>query len=240
MRFLPICAAALLIVLPAITRAQEPDFNEELMMLELQPEEALILITIADRQNKAMSGVVISVSRNGKPFSTEVSDNEGKVFLIVPTRAVYDITFLSLSGDVFDHAERFEIDERPEQRYSLTMTYTAVVRKEFVLEGVQFNTGTAVLKPVSHKKLSPLIEYMKTKPRIHIELSGHTDNQGDPEANLLLSEERAKAVRAYIVSQGIDEHRIAVTGFGDMKPVADNRTEAGRAKNRRTEVRIIE
>jgi outer membrane protein OmpA-like peptidoglycan-associated protein len=80
---------------------------------------------------------------------------------------------------------------------------------------------------------------MKLKPTLIIEIGGHTDNVGTPESNIKLSQERANAVRNYIINKGIAANRITAKGYGDTMPVADNSTEEGRSKNRRTEVSII-
>ena len=219
----------------------DEQLDAELMAPELKDHEALILISIQDKKGKPMTGVVINVQKGyiKKPIR-RVSDAAGKIELIVETGFTYDIRFLSLTGETGGHSEWFDIKPGKAQRYSLTMTYDGSMDKEYILEGVSFETGTAKLEKRSHKKLQPLIEYMKIRPEIYVELAGHTDNQGDPAENLTLSEERAGAVKKYLVSQGIDSERIAVTGYGDQKPIASNKTAKGRLKNRRTEVRIVE
>ncbi|MBN2341459.1 MAG: OmpA family protein [Deltaproteobacteria bacterium] len=216
-------------------------FDESLMDVDLQKDEALILVTIQDRRGNPMPGVVLNVQQGfrGKQFN-KVSDDSGKVKLVVRTGYTYEITFLSLTSEKGKHKEVFEIADEPEQRYTLVMTYDEAMAKEFVLEGVTFATGTARLQSSSFSRLQPLVDYMKLKPEIYVELSGHTDNQGDPEENLNLSEARAEAVRQYLIKQGIDGNRIAATGYGDQRPIAPNNNAKGRQKNRRTEVRIVE
>ena len=75
-------------------------------------------------------------------------------------------------------------------------------------------------------------------PTIKVEISGHTDNVGKPADNLLLSNNRAKAVVNYLVSKKIPAARLTAKGYGETKPVADNKTEEGRAQNRRTEMKV--
>jgi outer membrane protein OmpA-like peptidoglycan-associated protein len=217
------------------------DVSDELMSPELKSSEALILVSINDKDGVPIPGVVITVQQgfNMRSFS-RVSDDRGRVLLIVPTRNTYKITFLSLTGVKDSHEERFDINGDEEQRYTLTMTYDSTQSRKFILEGVTFKTGSAVLKKSSYARLDPLVEYMKLKPEIFVELSGHTDNVGKPEDNLNLSEARAASVKAYLVKHGIDSKRVASTGYGDMRPVASNETAAGRKKNRRTEVKIID
>jgi outer membrane protein OmpA-like peptidoglycan-associated protein len=80
---------------------------------------------------------------------------------------------------------------------------------------------------------------MQENPQIKVQVSGHTDNVGSPADNLKLSNNRAKAVVDYLVSKGIDIKRLTWKGYGETKPVADNKTEEGRALNRRTEFTIV-
>jgi outer membrane protein OmpA-like peptidoglycan-associated protein len=240
-RILFVLGVLSMLVVCAGAYGQQWELDEALMQPELKEKEALILITVQDKSGKPMEGVVINVQKGyiKKPL-TRVSDENGKIQLIVETGFTYDIRFLSLGGEGGGHSEKFDIEQKPEQRFSLTMTYNKSKDQKYVLKGVQFDAGTANLKKNSHKRLRPLVEYMKIRPGVYVELSGHTDNQGDPESNLNLSEKRAEAVKQYLVSQGIEGERIAVTGYGDQKPIASNNTPEGRQKNRRTEVRIME
>jgi outer membrane protein OmpA-like peptidoglycan-associated protein len=80
---------------------------------------------------------------------------------------------------------------------------------------------------------------LKDNPTVRIEISGHTDNVGKPSDNMALSNNRAKAVVSYLISKGITAQRLAAKGYGETKPVADNKTEEGKAKNRRTELKVI-
>jgi outer membrane protein OmpA-like peptidoglycan-associated protein len=73
-----------------------------------------------------------------------------------------------------------------------------------------------------------------------VEIGGHTDNVGSDESNLQLSDSRAKSVVEYLVSKGIDASRLTYKGYGETQPIADNESDEGRAKNRRTEFRVIE
>ena len=79
---------------------------------------------------------------------------------------------------------------------------------------------------------------MKDDSSLMLDIDGHTDSQGKDEYNQTLSENRAASVKEYLVKQGVDESRLKSTGYGETKPVADNNTAAGRAKNRRTEMTV--
>ena len=84
-----------------------------------------------------------------------------------------------------------------------------------------------------------MVLLLNENPSLKIEISGHTDNVGKPADNLLLSMNRAKAVVSYLVSKNIVAQRVSSKGYGETKPVADNKTEEGRALNRRTEMKVV-
>ena len=88
--------------------------------------------------------------------------------------------------------------------------------------------------------LDELVAYLVRKDDEKIELGGHTDNVGTAASNLKLSQARANTVRAYLLTKGIDPSRVTAKGYGMSKPVASNATAAGKAQNRRTEVKILE
>jgi outer membrane protein OmpA-like peptidoglycan-associated protein len=105
------------------------------------------------------------------------------------------------------------------------------------LEGITFDTAKAVIKPESKTVLDQIGALLTNDAALRLEIQGHTDNVGAPTANLALSQQRAEAVRKYLVdTHGIAAARLTTAGFGDTRPVADNATEDGRAKNRRVEL----
>ena len=113
---------------------------------------------------------------------------------------------------------------------------SAELPKTFVFDNLNFNTGTTQLTPESVPTVNDLIVILKAYPAAEVQLVGHTDNTGDPAANMKLSQDRANAVRDMLVNGGIDANRISTAGYGQDKPIASNDTEEGRAKNRRTEL----
>lgn len=108
-----------------------------------------------------------------------------------------------------------------------------------VLENIFFEFDKSNLLPQSFVELKNLIDILNQYPNMKIELSGHTDFMGKPKYNQRLSESRAKAVYSYLQNMGIDNKRIKYRGYGATKPIADNETSEGRAKNRRVEFRIV-
>lgn len=105
------------------------------------------------------------------------------------------------------------------------------------LHNILFDTGKATLKPESSKELQLVIDVLKADAALKIEIQGHTDNTGAKAANLTLSQQRADAVRDYLIKTGsIAAARLSAVGFGDTKPVGPNTTEEGKAQNRRVEL----
>jgi cytochrome c oxidase subunit 2 len=108
------------------------------------------------------------------------------------------------------------------------------------LEYVEFETGSADLTDASAYQLDDAITYLEEHENVNVMLMGHTDDSGDASENLTLSNDRARAVRDYLVSNGISADRLDYRGYGSERPVADNATEEGKTRNRRTELYITE
>ena len=101
-----------------------------------------------------------------------------------------------------------------------------------------FATGSAKLLATSFTSLNSVAAILKDNTDYKVEINGYTDNKGDAAKNKALSESRAQAVSTYLVSKGIDANRLNAAGFGDESPIADNKTPAGRSKNRRVELKV--
>ena len=108
------------------------------------------------------------------------------------------------------------------------------------LRDIYYETNDFSLTAESKMLLALFVEFLKENPTVKVEIQGHTDNIGRDEDNLLLSENRARSVYEYVVSQGIPANRLRYKGYGESNPIADNNTAAGRAKNRRTVFLIYE
>lgn len=104
------------------------------------------------------------------------------------------------------------------------------------IEGASFDTNSAKLKPTADGKLQQVVEFATKYPEANLEVTGHTDDRGSDSYNQKLSEKRAAAVKSNLVKKGITADRISANGLGETMPVADNKTKAGRAANRRVEV----
>jgi outer membrane protein OmpA-like peptidoglycan-associated protein len=134
-----------------------------------------------------------------------------------------------------DDVSLFCLDSIDEEKPNTLPDVGKVVR----LENLYFATGESTVLQQSYKELHALLTLLSENPSIHIELRGHTDNQGTIEYNQKLSEKRAKAVADYLVKRGIERSRINWVGFGKSAPVATNDTPEGRRQNRRVEYVVI-
>jgi outer membrane protein OmpA-like peptidoglycan-associated protein len=113
-------------------------------------------------------------------------------------------------------------------------------KRSLVLEGTNFETNSAKLKPEAMETLDKVAEALKAYPEIRVQVNGHTDSTGNAAHNKTLSKQRADSVRDYLSSKGVAPARMETNGVGSSQPIADNKTEAGRAKNRRVELKRID
>ena len=118
--------------------------------------------------------------------------------------------------------------------------FVPTAEKSLVLEGVNFQTGKAVLLPESEQILDRVAAALLARPELKIEVGGHSDADGSESANRKLSQRRADAVRTYLVKKGVPAERMTAKGYGESQPIADNKTPEGKAKNRRVELKAIQ
>jgi outer membrane protein OmpA-like peptidoglycan-associated protein len=105
---------------------------------------------------------------------------------------------------------------------------------------VSFDTGSAAIKPNMRSVLDPFAASLRDDPNARLTIIGHTDSTGSPAINDPLSLQRAQSVREYLGARGVSTARIVIEGRGEREPVADNGTDAGRARNRRVEMFLRE
>jgi outer membrane protein OmpA-like peptidoglycan-associated protein len=110
----------------------------------------------------------------------------------------------------------------------------------FKVRAINFETGSDQLTPSSYDILNNIGAMLIEYPQMVIEIAGHTDNVGDDNLNLVLSQKRADAVKAYLVNKGGNAKQITAKGYGETKPIADNTTDDGKLKNRRVEFSVLE
>jgi len=161
-----------------------------------------------------------------------------------------DGSTVSLRGDVANEAQRKQI--AGDIANSLNPTYTVnnglrvAASEQSVLDAalanriIEFESGKAALTPSGMQILDQMSEALKKLNGIKVEVIGHTDNAGSRAGNLSLSQARAEAVKTYVTGRGIKGESIAVSGEGPDRPVADNRTNEGRARNRRIEFKVVQ
>jgi outer membrane protein OmpA-like peptidoglycan-associated protein len=176
--------------------------------------------------------------KSKKVFSGITSDS-GRFYLLVPKGDSYNVRYKNFQDSV-DY-NKFEI---PEFNGKVTMTFTLIIEKTsesavYKFKNVHFDTGKAILCSESFVALNDLAEFFSYKKKFVLEVAGHTDDVGDDEANMRLSQARAETVMRYLTGKGIAKERLTAMGYGETKPAADNDTEEGRQLNRRTEVRVI-
>ena len=123
-----------------------------------------------------------------------------------------------------------------EQEVAANLMWDTLKKDGFIALQINFDTNKAVIKQESLSLIRQIVELMRSQPELKVSIEGHTDNQGTPPANKTLSLDRAKAVVASVAAEGVATSRMEAVGWGQEKPVADNRTEDGRAKNRRVEL----
>ena len=109
---------------------------------------------------------------------------------------------------------------------------------KYAFSNLEFETGKDVIKSKSFASLNGLAKLLIEKANYGLKIEGHTDNTGNADKNQILSEKRAAAVKAYLVKRGVDDNKLSTAGFGQTKPIADNKTNVGRQKNRRVEMNV--
>jgi outer membrane protein OmpA-like peptidoglycan-associated protein len=182
---------------------------------------------------------IFFVGQTKKDSHSGITNAQGTFTIDLPTGQVYDIRIKSIGEEIEYNELEIPTLEEGQRFQDVVLTITYEAPKTFTLTSIQFETGKAELKKESYPILEDLLELMTLKPKMKIQISGHTDSDGDEAANLLLSQQRADAVKKYLVSKGISTTRISAIGYGETKPVADNSTTEGKAKNRRTEIKIL-
>jgi len=206
------------------------------------PKDAPINVTVTDFKNNLLSQeiIVFRSKLNGREYQG-ISGADGKFSTRLPAGDSYEIFILgfkdSTSYNVFDipapqgnayYKDPFKIDIQFQPS------------KTFILENVNYETGKATLDEDSYPVLDELVAYLNRKDDQRIEIGGHTDNVGSAANNLKLSMERAVTVMQYLISKGISPSRLEAKGYGMTMPIESNKTEEGRAQNRRTEVKILD
>ncbi|WP_163711608.1 OmpA family protein [Mangrovibacterium lignilyticum] len=199
--------------------------------------------TVYDKlTGRALQTVVelIDLEKDQVVSRTESNAANGEFLVCLPLGREYAFN-VSKTGYLF-FSENFSLKE---VRQITDPTHLEIglnpleVGNSTVLRNIFFETDSYELLNQSQAELNQLIVFMKQNPSVSIEIGGHTDHVGAEDYNLILSENRAKAVSQYLIEAGIDDFRLAYKGYGYSVPVAGNDTAEGRSQNRRTEFKII-
>lgn len=227
--------------------SQEKSLGEEDIFKLKIPEsikpEAVIQLTggVYNLTDKKPVGARIKVqsTADGDTVCVTFDPITGDYKLMLPSKKKYTISatqkgYLPMS-ETLDFLEEKSYKELKKNLYLLPIQ----AGQKMVLNSVFFEQSKYDLLPASYSELNHIVETMKDNPNMEVMLEGHTDNQGDWNANLQLSKQRVNEVRKYLVSNGIAEKRIQIQGYGSTRPVASNNSEEKRKLNRRVEFIII-
>jgi outer membrane protein OmpA-like peptidoglycan-associated protein/tetratricopeptide (TPR) repeat protein len=208
---------------------------------EVKPEEVLLVKgnlksedstkpINATVQIKSMESKVVTfipVDEDGD-YVASLLKNEDYLLTIKGEDIVYQSTYISAKDSIEAPVIELEMEVQPIE-----------VGMHYRLHNIYFDFNSADILPSSQKVLDEFIVFLNDHPTMSISIEGHTDNVGSDAFNLILSENRAKAVYNYLIINGIDANRLQYKGFGKSSPIATNETEEGRAMNRRTEFVIL-
>ncbi|MCW3102084.1 MAG: outer membrane protein/peptidoglycan-associated protein [Bacteroidetes bacterium] len=213
---------------------------------EARPQGVSLFTTkIEDKSNAEKKNFTVEVTDavTKKVTAGMVDSLTGDVVVAVNTKSKNDlIVTAKKDGYAFSSQliSKDSLNSSKPKKLAPIVVDTIAIGKTYALNDIYYKTNSATLDPRSSIVIEEFVKFLKANPTIKIEIHGHTDNVGKPEANLALSTDRAFTVRDILVENGIDEKRLLnFKGFGSSKPIADNSTEAGRAKNRRTEFVIV-
>lgn len=167
------------------------------------------------------------------------TDESGNYLITLPVGR--DYAFNVTRKGYLIYSENFPLSQKaPDSTYHIDIPLQPLVANATViLKNIFFEVNSTALNDNSTAELNQLLALLKENPSLQIQINGHTDNIGKPADNLKLSNGRAQSVVNFLVKNGIDAKRLRFQGFGATLPIADNNTEEGRARNRRTEVKVI-
>ena len=217
------------------------DFYYFSLYNEAKPEEVILVkgnlksedttkpikATVQIKSLESKRVTFIPVDEDGD-YVASLLKNEDYLLTIKGEDIVYQSTYVAAKDSITAPVIKLEMEVQPIE-----------VGMHYRLHNIYFAFNSADILSSSQKVLDEFIVFLNDHPTMTISIEGHTDNVGSDEFNLILSENRAKAVYNYLVNNGIDANRLQYKGFGETAPIATNETEEGRAMNRRTEFVIL-
>jgi outer membrane protein OmpA-like peptidoglycan-associated protein/tetratricopeptide (TPR) repeat protein len=182
---------------------------------------------------------IVDLESDKPVFQDFSSEEKGDFLATITTGKNYGLN-ISKEGYLFYSANFSLVGHETKNPFHIAVLLQPIeVGNKVILNNIFFNTNKFDIQPESKPELQKLIDFLTFNPTIHIEISGHTDNVGSEQSNQVLSENRAKAVYQYLVNNGISAARLTYKGYGETQPISPNDTDEGKAKNRRTEFKII-
>jgi outer membrane protein OmpA-like peptidoglycan-associated protein len=193
---------------------------------------------VSDKESKALleaNVMVIDLKTNTAVFNDYTSNETGDFLIVMPIGSEYSFN-VDAPGYLFN-SRHFKLNKANANKpYELEIFLEKIkVGSNVVLENIFFDTNKYQLLPSSQAELNILIALLNSNQYVAIEIQGHTDNIGEVKLNEKLSENRAKAVYDFLITNGIDKKRLTFKGYGETKPQYENTTEEGRKLNRRTQ-----
>jgi OOP family OmpA-OmpF porin len=227
----------------------EKKFDQALILLDEDPESAKNLKPEGDRalikyQYQEVAGMAPSYLQIRRNYQNAAKALKARILV---DRERYTAMQIDKNGariyvgiELFNDGRNISLtileQKAMEQEVTANDMWEALQKDGFMALYINFDTNKATIKPESTGIIDQIVELMKSQSSLKISIEGHTDSQGLPAANKTLSLNRAKSVIKAISAGGINQSRMIAVGWGQEKPVADNRTEEGRAKNRRVEI----
>lgn len=182
---------------------------------------------------------IVDLEKNMPVYQDYSSEDSGEFLATLAAGKNYGLN-ISRQGYLF-YSDNFSlIGHAPKTAFNISVLLSPIeVGGKVILKNIFFDTNKFDLKVESKAELQKLIEFLTLNPTVRIEISGYTDDVGNDAANQLLSENRAKSVYTYLTSSNINPARLVYKGYGKTEPIAPNTSDDNRAKNRRTEFKII-
>ncbi|HQV53049.1 MAG: OmpA family protein [Flavobacteriales bacterium] len=212
--------------------------------VDVRPEEILIVKgTVRDEAGRVVKDATVEIKYmdTRKTEIIHVDSTDGRYATIVNLKENSDVVVTVKKKDhVFD-THSFSLEDTVRAGVAkVDMTVQKIaVGKSYRVNDIKYTTNSAEISKTSEFILDELIEFMTENPKVKIRIEGHTDNVGNTQENMVLSNDRAFTVMGYLQDKGIAGSRLAFKGLGPTVPLKSNDTEAGRAENRRTEFVII-
>lgn len=205
---------------------------------EARPQAvALVKGTVKDNAGNQVSGAIVEIKDMKSKLSSFATVDSASGEYMIAVKKKNDVVITVKKEDIAFNTQIIRAAELPASMEPATVdlkVQEAQTGSSFVMENILYRTASADLQEESHVILENFAAYLKEHPKFDVEIQGHTDNVGNAKDNEALSSNRAFTVKALLETYGIDGKRITAKGYGQSAPLADNTTEAGRAKNRRT------